>query len=58
MKFRNPKTMHMVPVVVIPAVKACVTPIRGSSQPNAGEVRKTISSNTPNTNPYSEEVAP
>ena len=55
---RNPKAMHMEPVVVMPAVKHWVTPRRGSRCPNRGEERKTTSSKTPNTKPYSVDVAP
>jgi hypothetical protein len=58
MKLRQPKVMHMQPVAPIPKVKACVTPSRGSRWPNMGEVRKTTSSKTPNTRPYSVDEAP
>ncbi len=58
MKLRQPKVMHMQPVAPIPKVKACVTPSRGSRWPNMGEVRKTTSSKTPNTSPYSVDEAP
>ena len=54
----NPKSMQQVPVVRMPMLKTLLAPNRLKCLPINGLTKKTVSSNIPNTRPYSVAVAP
>ena len=54
----NPKSMQQVPVVRMPMLKTLLAPNRLKCFPINGLTKKTVSSNIPNTRPYSVAVAP